>query len=102
MNELAQLLVEKGGAFGIIALLLLKVGEMIWGYFRNREKLTNDQLDQLKLAIKENTEALARSRSEMKKLKLDLRRCFFVLKRLTGESWPEIANEMKHFSDLEP
>lgn len=98
MEELTKTLVEHGGAAGFGALFLLKLGEMVWNYLKNREKLTDDTLTALKVALEENTAEMHVVQNEMCKLKLDLRRCFFVLKKVAGDNWPKLAEEMRNFS----
>ncbi len=90
--ELAQMLWEKGGTAGIGILILFKIGEWIVGYFRAKEKTTDD-------SIKALMDSLSLTRVEIKKLKLDLRRCFYALKKVSGDAWPKIAEELKQFEE---
>lgn len=94
MDQLLSLLAEKGGSIGVALLILIKIGEMIWNYFRVREKLTNDALIQLKADLKANTEAQAVTQSEMKKLKKDLRRAYFLLRKALGDAFDDSIDEI--------
>jgi hypothetical protein len=101
MEELQKLLLEQGSALGFGALFLLKTGEMVWKYLRRKEKITEDSISHLKCALEKNTAELVSSQVEMKKLKLDLRRAFYAIKKLSGASWVQIAEEMRNFSNDE-
>lgn len=101
MAELDNFLAAHGWV-GIAALIVLKLGEMIWNYFRKRERLTDGNISalrlsykELKIAIDSNTRAQLGQSEDIKKIKTDLRRCFFAVKKLSGDSWAEIAAEMK-------
>ena len=101
MDQIQKILLEQGSALGFFALLLLKAGEMIWSYFRTREKVTDDSIQQLKCALEKNTATLLTAQVEMQKLKLDLRRAFYAIKKLSGADWVKIAEEMRNFSNDE-
>ena len=94
--ELEAALTAHGGLFGFGALFVLKLGDMAWKYFRDREKLTDDSIKDLKCELEKTREALALAQSDMHKLKLDLRRCFYAVKKISGENWAKIADEFKN------
>jgi hypothetical protein len=91
MPGLEGFLTEHGGMGAFAALLLLKVGEMLWNYFRTRDTA----LDRLKQALDENTKSTLAAQADLKKFKTDLHRAFKVLKKLSGDKWPEIMQEME-------
>ena len=88
-------LTEHGGLGAFCALILLKVGEMIWNYFKNRERVTDDTLKKLVFELQQTNLALNSMQADVKKLKLDLRRAFYALKRLSGKDWPSVAEELR-------
>lgn len=99
MNGFLDFLAEKSGLAGFAALFILKLGEMLWTYFRRREKITDESIKELKAALEKNTFTLSATQTEMQKLKLDLRKCFFAIKKTSGENWARIASEMQSFSN---
>lgn len=94
MDIIERYLTEHGsvGAFG--ALLILKIGEMIWNYFRSRDASLTD----LKAALEKNTLTMSAIQMDLKRFKKDLHRAFKALKKVSGDKWPEIVKE---FDDLD-
>lgn len=93
MDLLEHYLTDHGGFGAFAALLVLKIGEMIWSYFRNRDASLAD----LKCALEKNTITMAAIQNDLKKFKHDLRRAFIAIKHVSGDKWPEIVKE---FEDL--
>lgn len=94
MPEIERYLTDHGGLGAFGALLVLKVGEMIWHYFQSRDA----SLKKLQVALEKNTVTLTAIQSDLKKFKVDMRRAFIALKKVSGDKWAEIARE---FDDLE-
>lgn len=90
-----HILSDRGGFGAFAALLVLKIGEMVWNYFRQKEKITADSLAELKMALAKNTDMTTHLSMDIAKLKLDLQRCFFALKHITGDEWDEIVAKIK-------
>jgi hypothetical protein len=94
MPELERFLTDKGGLGAFGALLILKVGEMIWHYFQSRDA----SLQSLQCALEKNTVTLVAIQGDLKKYKVDINRAFTILKKVSGDKWPEYIRD---FDDLD-
>jgi hypothetical protein len=99
LEGVESFLTDHGGMGAFVALILLKVGEMLWSYFRNRNKVTDETLQELKCALEKNTITLNAIQSDLKKFKLDLRRAFHAIRRLSGKDWANISEELRNLRD---
>jgi len=92
MLEIAEHFISDHGGLGAFtALLVLKIGEIIWHYFQSRDSKLND----LKCALERNTITMLAIQKDLRTFKTDLRRAFFALKKVSGDDWPEIAEEIE-------
>ena len=91
--EIMNLVLEKGGSLGILFLVILKLGEVIWNAWRAKEKVTEDSIKELKLALEKSSRENITLINDMHKLRVDVKRCFIALKHLSGDKWPEISNK---------
>lgn len=91
LPELERILTEHGGAVGFVALLALRLGELIWGYFKNRDS----KVDALKTALDSNLLAVRDVQKSLEDFRIDLRRAFFAIKTVSGDKWGSIAQELE-------
>ena len=96
-----QTLSEHGGAAAFSLLLLLKIGEMIYNYVKEKAKVTDSTLQDHKVALDRNTQQVIALQIEMKKMRTDLKHAFFALKELSGKAWPTIAEKIEEFNRKE-
>lgn len=99
------------GAHGIPAIcvllalhLVFKIGEFAWSLKREKEKVSERSLQKHGVLLDANTRAIQKLEAklervelillEVPKYKLDMRRVWFVTKRLAGAKWPDIRQEM--------
>jgi hypothetical protein len=97
-----QFLTEKGSLGAFLCLIILKLGEYVFHFIRNRVKVTDDTLVALKVSLDKNTLELAATQVEVKKFRQDLRKAFFAIKKVAGdEGWAKLSSEMNDkFPDL--
>lgn len=91
MELVEKFLTEKGGLGAFGALLILKVGEMVWHYIQSRDA----NLKSLQCAVEKNHKTLVAIQHDLKRFKIDLRRAFHALKKVSGDDWHEIAEEIE-------
>ena len=84
--------------------LLFRAGEFLWKMKKEKDKLSEESVQKLAEAMKQNSVELFQLRSQMKSLEmtfaefpkftLDIRRLFFAVKTMAGEQWPQIRDDM--------
>lgn len=102
MHEIETYLTDHGGFGAFAALIVLKLGEMIWGYFKNRERVTDSTLRKLACDLEKTQMTLVAIQSDLRKFKLDMRRAFHALRKIAGKDWPEVAEEIRNIRDTSP
>lgn len=99
MAELERLLTDHGGMGAFAALIILKIGELIWSYLKTRDKVTDDSIHELKCSVEKAVQQMAHVQSQLHKVNLDLRKAFYALKKVLGPvRWAEVSEEMRHFT----
>lgn len=100
MDQLAQLIAEKGNLIGVGTLIALKLCEYLWAWIKAKEKLTQQSIIDLKEELSKSNNTLVATQIEIKKLRVDMRKAFIVIKELAGDSWPRMADKMKDLSEF--
>lgn len=93
MELFEHYLTDHGGMGGFLALAALKIGEMIWKYFRDRDA----NFQTLQASVEKENIILLSIQGDVKKMQTDLNRAFTILKKLSGDKWAEFARD---FDDL--
>jgi hypothetical protein len=101
IEAITQYLSEKGGAACFGLLVLLKIGELVWNYAKERNKVTTDTLTAHTVALEKNTTQLITTQIDVKKLRVDMRHAFLALKEIAGNKWPVIAEKIEASNRLE-
>ncbi len=101
LDVLEKILSDHGGLAAFFTLIVLKIAEWIFNYFKTKNEVTETAIRDLKVAHDRNTAQLIAAQVEMKKLRTDLRHAFFALKELAGKAWPNIAEQIEDYNRRE-
>jgi hypothetical protein len=84
--------------------IVVKVGQFLWDQKAKRDAVTETGIEELSKAVRDCTSSLQALQAKIEKIepilrdvtkiKLDLRRVFFVLRNLAGEKWTAIRSQM--------
>jgi hypothetical protein len=81
--DLLGVILEK---YGILGLILLKLGEVLWNIFKKKYKAD----EELAKAVHELTKAI----KPLEDMPIHMRRAFTAIKIISKDKWPEIREEI--------
>lgn len=83
--------------------LLLKIGELLWGLLKKKVTTSEDTLLANTSAVKSLTDSIVKLEntvSTIPKMQKDLKRSFFLHKKILGDRWKEYAKEFEEDENL--
>lgn len=101
MQALEEMVGQHGSLAALVSLILLKMGEWVFNYYKKKNELTETTLKALRADLERNTNNLIATQHEIKKLRTDMRHAFFALKELAGKAWPDIADKIEEYNRKE-